>query len=334
MQRLKVAFILIVLPLLLISPSCGRSASGTESKISNIRLVGTIGPMSIPLAYMVEHKSLDSVAEKTTLTIWANPTQLQAIITGTQGDFISMPSNSAAIFYNHGVYLQLLDTSIWNILYLITTDTSISSVSDLKGKRVVVPYQGAIPDAIFRVILEQNDIDLNSDLEIIYAPDPVQGSQLLLTGEEKYAILSEPSVTSVILTGQNSGRMFVRALNMSKELQKITGQATSTPVAGTVVLGNIQNQPDVINVFLKEYEKAVKWMLENPVEAGEIGAKVLVEQGFSAEVLTQSMQNINWEFVPAEEAKSEIEAFFNALSGISSNFIGGKLPDDNFYYRK
>ncbi len=116
--------------------------------------------MTIPLAYMVEHNSLGPVANNTTLDIWANPTQLQAIVTSGQGDFIAVPTNSAALYYNRGIALKLLDSSVWNILYLVTTDASIKSAADLKGKKVVVPYQGAVPDAMFRVVLEKEGLDI------------------------------------------------------------------------------------------------------------------------------------------------------------------------------
>ncbi len=312
--------------------SCTGNNIPVPSKLDRIRLVGTIGPMSIPLAYMKEHHRLASIANETTLEIWANPTQLQAIITGGQGDFISLPTNSAAIFYNKGVSLQLLDCSIWNILYLVTSDTTINSIKDLKNKKVVVPYQGAVPDALFQVILKQQGINSSSDIEIIYATDPVQGSQLLLSGKEKYVLLSEPAATSVILRGQSSSSSFTRALNMQTEYAKSV--AGGTPIAGTVALGPIKNRPDVIKTFVSEYRKAVQWMLKNPVAAGEIGARILAEQGFTSEVLTQSMQNINWDFVLAASAQPDIEKFFNALMQVSPNFIGGKLPDDGFYYKE
>ena len=207
--------------------SCSQGPATTPAKLSNIRLVGTIGPLSIPLAYMVEHNSLASVANNTTLTVWANPTQLQAIVTGGHGDFISLPTNSAATFYNKGVSLQLLDCSIWNVLYLVTSDATVKSVNDLKGKRVVVPYQGAVPDAIFQEVLSKNGIDPGKDLQVFYAPDPVQASQLLLSGQDAYALLSEPSATSVILKGQSSGKTFVRALDMGNEWQKVNGGSRS-----------------------------------------------------------------------------------------------------------
>ncbi|MCR4394888.1 MAG: hypothetical protein NUV31_11000, partial [Dehalococcoidales bacterium] len=279
------------------------------------------------------HNSLSSVAEKTTLTIWANPAQLQAIITGGQGDFVSLPTNSAATFYNRGISLKLLDCSIWNILYLVTPDPEIKSISDLRGKRVVVPYQGAIPDAMFRFVCQKQGINPDLDINIYYAPDPVQASQLLLSGQDRYVLLSEPSATSVILNGKKSGLNLIRAINMKSEWEAATGGKAS-PIAGTIALGDILSRSDIIRVFESEYEKAIRWMLDNPVEAGKIGSEVLTEQGFTAEVLSESMRNIDWKFVPARDARPELEAFFNSLAEISPNYTGGKLPDEAFYYGK
>ncbi|MDD5703738.1 MAG: hypothetical protein PHU23_17015 [Dehalococcoidales bacterium] len=335
MTKLKMLIIFMILSALVFLSACSApdTSSPSPAKLPSLRLVGTIGPLSIPLAYMAQNNSLADVAEDTTLDIWANPTQLQAIITGGQGDFVSLPTNSAATFFNRGVALKLLDSSIWNILYVVTADTSIKSIIDLRGKRVVVPYQAAVPDAMFRFVCQEQGINPDTDIEIIYAPDPVQGSQLLLSGQEQYALLSEPSATGVILQGQRSGTDLARALNMEAEWQKATGGGSSTPVAGTLALGPIADRKDVIDTFLAEYQRAVRWMLDNPVEAGNVGANVLAEQGFTAAILTESLQNIDWNFVPAADARPSLEAFYNALTQVSPNFIGGQLPADDFYYQ-
>ncbi len=327
-------FAMLILALVSLS-SCysPTSLSSEVSKIENLHLVGTIGPLSLPLAYMVENNTLASVSRKTTLTVWANPSQLQAIMAGGQGDFISLPTTSAAIFYNRGISLQLLDCTIWNILYLVTGDSTIQSIRDLKGKRVVVPYQGAIPDAMFRYLCLKSGLnpDKLEDIEIFYAADPVQASQLLLNGQEKYAVLSEPSATSVILKARALGESISRVLDMKIEWEKTVG-GPSTPIAGTVVLGEMKNRPEIVNTFLTEYQKAVSWMLDHPSEAGQLGAKVLADQGFTAAVLSESMENINWRFVRGAEARPMIENFFNALAELSPNYIGGKLPDSGFYH--
>ncbi len=59
-----------------VPPTTAAAASlSPVTKINTIRLVGTIGPLSIPLAYMFENNSLASVAEKTTFSTWATPVQ-------------------------------------------------------------------------------------------------------------------------------------------------------------------------------------------------------------------------------------------------------------------
>ena len=309
------------------------TASATP-RLDTIRLVGTIGPLTIPLAYMQQNNVLAPVANKTSLSIWATPTQLQAIISGGQGDFISLPTNSAATFYNKGIPLQMLDASIWNILYLVSSDPNIKSATDLKGKTVVVPYQNALPDAMFRYILQKQGVNPDTDINLFYAADPVQASQLLLSGQYHYCLLSEPSATQVILQAKSTATPLYRDLNMRTEWEKVTGGKNSTPIAGTVVLGALRNRPDVINAFETEYQKAIQWMLANPAAAGEVGATVLTQQGFTAEALKASMQNIDWRYETAKDARPDIEIFFNALASVSPNYIGGILPDDAFYYGK
>jgi NitT/TauT family transport system substrate-binding protein len=120
---------------------------------------------------------------------------------------------------------------------------------------------------------------------------------------------------------------------MQTEWKKTVTSETSTPIAGTVVMGALSDRADIVNTFNTEYQKAVKWMLENPEEAGNVGARALTEQGFTAPVLTESMNNIDWHYVSAQDARADIEAFFEVLTQVSPNYTGGKLPDDGFYYQ-
>jgi ABC-type nitrate/sulfonate/bicarbonate transport system substrate-binding protein len=41
-------------------------------------------------------------------------------------------------------------------------------------------------------------------------------------------------------------------------------------VAGTVALGDIVDNAEVLKVFTAEYAKAIDWLLANPEEAGEV----------------------------------------------------------------
>ena len=135
------------------------------------------------------------------------------------------------------------------------------------------------------------------------------------------------------MSGANSGITFVRAINIGAAWHNSADGKSVTPVAGTVVLGEMKDRPDIVKVFMSEYAKAVTWMLANPEKAGEVGARALAQQGFTAPVLTASLKNTDWRYVKAIDARSDLEDFFNTLSQVSPNFIGGKLPDDGFYFK-
>ena len=101
--------------------------------------------MAIPLAYMAVNNKLADVAEKTELVIWENADQLKAIVAGRQGDFVTMPSNNSAIFYNKGLKLQLLDISVWNITYLVTTDPNAAASPTSRASRSWCRSRAACP---------------------------------------------------------------------------------------------------------------------------------------------------------------------------------------------
>jgi NitT/TauT family transport system substrate-binding protein len=99
-----------------------------------------------------------------------------------------------------------------------------------------------------------------------------------------------------------------------------------------VVTSSVMDNPEVVAAFLREYEAAVEWTLANPEEAGKLMETELPDLGLKAPLMTASLQNISWKFTPATDARVSLEAFYTALSDLSPEVIGGRLPDDGFYY--
>lgn len=309
------------------------TAAESSDKISELVLVGPPGPMAIPLAYLAENNKLDDIAEKTTLKIWENQDQLLAMVNGGEPPhFITMPSNTAATLYNKGIDLKSLDISVWGILYVISTDPSIKSVEDLKGREVVVPFEGAMPDLLFNNICQKNGIDTSKDLSIYYASTPQQAAQLLLAGQKDCAVMTEPLATQIMLKGKNAGTDFYRSIDLQEEWDKATGLGDRIPIAGTVAMPEIMNNPDAINRFMEEYSLAIDWLKNNPDEAGVLGSEI-EELGFEAKPVAESVKNTRWDFVRANESKEDIETFFTVLADQNPKIIGGKLPDSGYYYQ-
>jgi NitT/TauT family transport system substrate-binding protein len=311
------------------------SASPTSSvpaKVQKLTLVAPPGPMAIPMAYLVVNDKLAEVAESTEVIVWENVEQLKAMVAGKQGDLVTVPSNTSAIFYNKGLELKSLDISVWNITYLVTPDPQADSFSDIKGKSLVVPFQGSVPDVMFQYLAKSEGLDPQKDFALRYATDPTQASQLLLSGQVENAVLSEALTTAVILQSRSTDRPLYRSLAFDQAWVKAVGAGATTPIAGTVAAASVLDKPQVIAVFQREYAAAVDWMLANPEAAGKLVETELPQLGLKAAVMTEALKNITWRYTPAPQARASLEAFYTVLSSLSPEVIGGKLPDDGFYY--
>jgi len=307
------------------------TTSAPAAKLDKLTLVAPPGPMAIPLAYIAVNNKLADVADKTEVVIWENPEQLKAYVAGGQGDFVTMPSNSSAIFYNKGLKLQLLDISVWNITYLIAKDPIAGSFADIKGQSLVVPFQGSVPDLMFQYIAKAQGLDPQKDFDLRYATDPTQAAQLLLTGQADNGVISEALATAVVLQTATAEKPLHRALAFDKAWADASGGADS-PIAGTVATASVLDKPEVIAAFEREYKAAVQRMLDNPEEAGKLVETQLPQLGLKAAVMTASLKSIAWKYTTAVDARASLEAFYQSLSELSPEVIGGKLPDDGFYF--
>ena len=307
------------------------TTSAPIARLDKLTLVAPPGPMAIPLAYIAINNKLADVADKTEVVIWENPEQLKAYVAGGQGDFVTMPSNSSAIFYNKGLKLQLLDISVWNITYLIAKDPIAGSFADIKGQSLVVPFQGSVPDLMFQYIAKAQGLDPQKDFDLRYATDPTQAAQLLLTGQADNGVISEALATAVVLQTATAEKPLHRALAFDKAWADASGGADS-PIAGTVATASVLDKPEVIAAFEREYKAAVQWMLDNPEEAGKLVETQLPQLGLKAAVMTASLKSIAWKYTTAVDARASLEAFYQSLSELSPEVIGGKLPDDGFYF--
>jgi len=87
-----------------------------------------------------------------------------------------------------------------------------------------------------------------------------------------------------------------------------------------------------VAVFQREYQAAVDWMLGDPEAAGQLVETELPQLGLEAPILTASLESITWRFTPAGAARPYLERFYTNLAELSPEVIGGRLPDDAFYY--
>ena len=102
--------------------------------------------------------------------------------------------------YLAGGPLVLIDTGVWAVSSMVGAPGSppLSSLGELAGKRVALPFPGSPLDFQTRYILAQRGLDPDRDLRIVYLAFG-QSVPLLLKGQLDAAALPEPLATDLVL---------------------------------------------------------------------------------------------------------------------------------------
>lgn len=313
--------------------------AGSQLQAEPLDRITIAGPMAVvtyPMLVMVENGKFDQIAKKVEVKIWQNPDQLRAMVLGNGADFLAVPTNVAAMFYNKGVDLRLLNVSVWGILHMVSRDNSLKTLADFKGKEIAMPFKGDMPDIVFRQIVRQQGLDPDRDFTIRYVSNPMDAVQLLVLRRVDHALLAEPAVSMVLYKTKNHKVLkhvapdLYRSVDLQVEWGKVFKTDNDVPQAGIAALKTINTNKEILAIFQKEYQEAIAWCLANPEETGKIVEKYI--KGLKAAPVANAIGNTNLEFKNALESKEKLVHFFSVLSESEPKKIGGRLPDDSFYY--
>ena len=311
-------------------------ASFVDAKVDKLVVSGPFASVSHPILHMIETNALKDVADKVEFRVWKNPDELRAMTIKGDVDFVAVPTNTAATLNNKGVDIKLLSVSVWGILGMISRDNTLKTLKDFKGKKIAVPFRADMPDVVFKQLAKKEGLDPQKDFELVYVASPVDAMQMLIMRRVDHALLAEPAISMALRKTKSFPVSLVAPeLYRSVDLQEAWGKAFGTkgdiPEAGIAVMGHVKDE-QLIKRFQEEYAKSLEWYKANPKEAGKLVAKTLTM--LNEDAVNDSISHVRLKNVPAKEAKKELEFFFEVLRAEEPKSIGGKLPDDAFYYGK
>jgi NitT/TauT family transport system substrate-binding protein len=306
------------------------------AKLPKLVLAGPYAAVSNPLIHMVESGALKDVADSVEFQAWKDPDQLRALALDPKApaDFVAMPTNVAANLYNRGVKLKLLNVSTWGVLWMVSREANLKTLADFKGKEILMPFRADMPDIVFRALAERQGLDARRDFKLRYVASPLDAMQLLITRRADHALLAEPAV-SVALRKTRSFPVSViapelfRSANLQEEWGRVMRRTARIPQAGIAAMGKALDDAALIETFQRAYAASLDWCEKHPDACGQLVAKhvdLLTPEG-----VADSVRVDNAVFVPAREAKPELEFFFGLLHARQPALVGGKLPDDGFY---
>lgn len=247
-----------------------------------------------------------------------------------------MPSNVAANLYNRGVPLRLLDITTWGLLWMVSRDPGLKTLADFRGKEVVMPFRGDMPDIIFRLLSEREGLAIGKDITLRYVASPIDAMQLLITRRADHALLAEPAV-SMGLRKTHSFPVSViapelyRSVDLQQEWGRVLKRPPRIPQAGITALGGVRDDSALLARFEQEHAKALAWCQAEPEACGAIAARhvdMLTPEGV-ADAIRATQSTMKW--VDAAAARPELEFFYQQLLDRQPGLVGGKLPAGAFY---
>lgn len=316
------------------SPSAGSSGSSGSSDAAALDQLNIHHPSTLafaaPFTIMAkDHPKLTSV-ETVTYATWDSPDVLRSLLTSGKTDLAATPSYVGANLYNKGVDVRLAGVTVWGLLHLIGPAGAPTSWDSLKGKAIALPYKGDMPDLVLRFLLTKNGLDPDKDVTLNYF---AQGSEVVgqvVSGKTEYALLPEHAATVAVVKATKEGQKVAPLMDMQAEWAKATGASSPRlPQAGVLVRGElVDKNPKAIGEALTALDESIK-----AVNAKDAATLTAVSQGTKVPepIVGKVVDRLNLDFVPAAEARSELEKFYTELSTLNPDIIGGKLPDEKFY---
>ena len=296
-----------------------------------VRLAVISGPTGIGAAKLLTDSDRGETVNHYTYTIASDNNEVVSGMTSQEGEFdIAMvASNMAANLYNKtDGDVRILALGTQGVLHILegSGGTAIQCMADLKGKTIYATGQGANPEYILRHLLTENGLDPDKDVEIVFA-DPTAISAKLLSGEIDTAMLPVPAATAAIAKSQGSVRDAIDLTQAWNDLDNGSQLIMSAVVARADF---IEEHPQAVQTFLREYEGSVTYVRDNPELAGELVAQLGIAP--SATIAQQAIPQCNLVFLSGADMKPAISGYFEVLYSIDPTAVGGALPDDGIYY--
>lgn len=320
-----------------VPPTEQSSAEPTETPSSveteEIRLAVLSGPTGIGTAKLLDNIDNDPAAlrgvDTYSYNIYTDNSELVAGLTKGEIDIATMASNVAVNLYNKtdgGV--QIIAVGTLGVLHILEGGggTSLNSVADLAGKTIYSAGQGANPEYILRYLLQENGLEVGTDVEIVFA-DASEISAKLLSGEIQYAMLPVPAATAAIAKGEGKIRAAIDVTEAWDELQTGSQLVMTAVVARTEFL---ESHPEAVNRFLRNYQISIDYVNHNVDAAAELVAGYGITP--SAGIAKQAIPQCHLTFIAGEDMMSAVSGYFRTLYSIDPAAVGGAVPDDGIYY--
>ena len=247
-----------------------------------------------------------------------------------EADVAIMPTNAAANLYNKGKDIKLVTANVHGLLYLVGKE-NVTDLNGLKGKVVYNIGQGQTPDATFRHILAENgiecvisDVPVDGKVALQFVNEGSELVGLLKTGNASFGILGEPLATQAVAKAGVSV-----LFDIQEEWREVTGLG-NFPQASMVMKSELLADEEFVDAIVDALEANDEWIKTNASDAQN--AIKSVGSTLAVTLTNVIVARCNIDTVLASQAKANVLEYLTVLYEFNSNFVGGSVPKDAFFY--
>lgn len=300
-------------------------AAETAAEEVTVRVASLKGPTSMGLVKLWQDQEEGTAQGNYEFQMMTGADEIMPLMIKGETDIALLPANAAAILYQKSEgAVSVIDINTLGVLYLVSGDKSIESIEDLAGRTVYLTGKGTTPDYALQYLLVQHGVDL-SEVVLEYKSEATEVAALLKENPDSIGLLPQPFVTAAC--AQNEALGIVLDINAEWEvLNDGKGLVTGVTVVRKAFL---EEHPEAVELFMEEHEASAAYANENVEEAAELVAeRGIVEK---AAVAAKAIPACNITYIDGTQMKEALSEYLAVLYGQDPEFIGGAMPDDDFY---
>ncbi len=261
-------------------------------------------------------------------TITDSPDAAVAKLISKEVDLAAVPTNLAAVLSaktSGGV--QMLAVNTLGVLYIVSRDASVHSLTDLKGKTVHATGQGSNPEYVLRYLLDRAGLEPDHDVKIVFAAEHTELATQVADGAVDIALLPEPFVTMVT----NKDPSVTVAIDLNAEWNASVSDGSQLMMGALIARTDfVAAHPTLVEAFLDHYQASVH------AATADVAATADLCQSHgiiaSAALAEKAIPRLNLVLLTGRPMRTGLTGYYRILYDANPQSIGGAIPDATFYY--
>lgn len=325
--RNKTAALLLVFILIL----GALTGCGKERPAANIRVGSLKGPTSMGILFLMDKAERGETENTYEFQMATGADGLLPLMVKGELDIALVPANVAAVLYQKmegGI--AVIDINTLGVLNIVTGTSEVQSVADLKGRTIYLTGKGTTPEASLKFVLEANGLK-EADYTLEFKSEATEVAAILAEKPDAVGLLPQPFVTAALMQNDT----LRTALDMNEEWIRVENErkdGSNGMVTGVTVVRKefLEEHPEAVEAFLKEHALSVNGINGDAAA----GAALAVAAGIVAKepIAERAIPECHITCITGEDMKADLSAYLDVLAGFDESLVGGKVPEDDFYY--